>query len=178
VKVLDVDFAPKRPLPAWMWVGLTLIFAAIAAQQGWQAWKLRQRALTATDEAAALSAQIERAQQARREAQTRARVQPPYAKDAAAIAQMATFPLDRVLRVLESVRVQGVKLKALDISAAEGSVRVELEYTANDALMSYMDEINAGEAKPRWQMLQAQAGSGPGAASMATIASQWSEADR
>ncbi len=88
-------------------------------------------------------------------------VRPP----AAAIAKLAAFPIDRVLRV------PGVNLTALDIPAAEGSVRVELVYTANDALMSYMDKINAGEPKARWQLPQAKTALG-GVTSAASIASQ------
>lgn len=180
MKPLKVEFAPPRRLPGWAWIGLSAVFLTIAVQQGWEAWNLHQQVLVLRSEAAALSAQVEAARKAQREAEERARTPPPYAKDAAVIARMAAFPLDRVLRVLESVRIEGIRLTSVDISTEEGSVRAELRYASLDVLLRYVDELNAGEPAPRWRLQQAQASKqDPGAdnAGVATISSRWTGAD-
>lgn len=181
MRALNAEFAPPRRMPAWVWIGLSIACLVIAGHQGREAWQLHQQVASMRKEAVALSAQIEASRQAQREAEERARTPPPYAKDAAAIAKMAAFPLDRVLRVLETVRVEGVRLTSLDISTSEGTVRAELAYSNLDVLLRYVDDLNAGEAVPRWRLLQAQtAVQGPtsGPAGTATITSEWSAKDR
>jgi hypothetical protein len=64
-------------------------------------------------------------------------------------------------------------LTALDISTSEGSAKVELEFTDNDALIRYLEELNAGEPKSRWRLIQAQTNSTAAAMSTATIGSNW-----
>lgn len=178
MKPLAVDFAAPRRVSPWLWGGLAFAFVVLAADQAWQAWGLQQQLSAMEQQAATLSEQLRRAQQIKDEAEARARIEPPYARDAAAVARMAGFPLNRMLTALEHARVQGIKLTALDISAEEGAVRAELEYADNEALMRYLEELNVGEPTPRWRLMQAQNGSGVGATNSASIASTWNATDQ
>lgn len=177
MKALKVDFTPKRRLPAWTWALPSALFLALAVHQGWMGWTMHRQAAKAEAEATRLAAQLEQVLQARRGRADVVKPEPPYAKDAAAVASLAAFPLGTVLTSVESTRVEGVKVTALEISAAEKSVRADLEFTDQAALMRYLDQINAGEPKPRWTLIQAQA-TGPGGAGTAAIGSRWNDREQ
>jgi hypothetical protein len=70
------------------------------------------------------------------------------------------------------VRVPGVRVTALELSAAEASARLELEVTVPDALLRYVTELNAGEPVQRWTIVRSQAAA-QGAAATATLLGQW-----
>ncbi|HET9645624.1 MAG TPA: hypothetical protein VFP68_20215 [Burkholderiaceae bacterium] len=168
MKALKVNFAPRRRLPVWCWYLPGALVFGIAAQQGWQAWRLREQTELLRAESVRLSAQIDQARVAAQRP-----VSPPlYAKDAAEIARVASFPLNAVLTAVESARVQTVKMTSLEISAGEYAVRAGLEFGDYNALAEYLEAINAGEARARWHLVQAQLGSS-GAPNTATIASRW-----
>jgi hypothetical protein len=93
------------------------------------------------------------------------------------MAKIAGFPLNRVLASLEATRVQGVKLTTLRVSATDGDVEGELEFSDQEALTRYVEDINAGETKRRWWLMQAQMDSG-GGKGIASIASHWDASDR
>jgi len=173
MKALKVDFAIKRPIGAWPWVLLILALGSFAAYQGSRAGVQQPRVLALQEERASLTQQLDRASQARRDGVARSNVVPVYASDAAAVAKVAGFPVDRVLLSLESAQVQGVKVTGLEISASEGSARVELEFADHTALLAYLEAINAGEPKPRWVLLQAQVGAVAGVGSTGVIVSNW-----
>jgi hypothetical protein len=179
VKPLRVDFAPKRRLPRRPLFALAIAFSLLALQQGWEAMKLQRRLRDVEREVLDLSADIDRATRARLAAAEAKRSEPLYARDARAMAKIAGFPLNRVLASLEATRVQGVKLTTLRVSATDGDVEGELEFTDQESLMHYVDGINAGELKPRWRLMQAQmdsSGTGKGIASIAS--SHWEASDR
>lgn len=116
MRALKVEFAAKKAVPRWLWFGLTLVFGALAAHQGWQAWVLQERVQALRAEIEVLAAQqFGRTAQAQREAVARLPVERPYARDAAAVAKIAAFPLDRVFASLESAQVQGVKLTGMNL---------------------------------------------------------------
>src|SRR5436190_1310152 len=104
MRALKVEFAARRPLPWWLWAGTILILGALAVQQGRQAWRLQERLHGLRREGATLTQQLERSEQARREAASRLLIEPAYLRDAAQIAQIAGFPLDRLLASLESAQ--------------------------------------------------------------------------
>src|SRR2546425_1329554 len=120
MRTLKVEFAPKRQVPTSLWAALGIALGLLAVQQAWQAWTLQGQLRAAESEVATLSTQIDRAEQARRDAADQQRTEPLYARDAAAVAKLAGFPLARVLASLEQTRVPGVRLTALEIAAAEG----------------------------------------------------------
>lgn len=173
MKSFNVNFAPRRQLPAWLWIGLTLAMLGFAAEQAWQAWSLTQQLRAAEHEAMVLSSKLEQARIDRQAAVDKANIPPPYAKDAETIARMASFPLDQVLKSIESVRIEGVRVSALDVSTVEGAVKLDLEFNSNEALMRYLEELNAGEPQPRWRLLQAQTGSSASIGGTASLTSVW-----
>jgi len=173
MKALKADFARKRPIGAWPWVLLILVLGSVVAYQGWRAWAQQTRVLALQQERAGLTQQLDLASQARRDAVARSSVIPVYASDAAAVAKVAGFALDRVLLSLESAQVQGVKVSGLEISATEGTARAELEFADHTTLLAYLGAINAGEPKPRWILLQAQVASAAGIGNTGTIVSSW-----
>lgn len=173
MKPLNVNFAPRRQLPAWLWIGLTLALLGFAAYEAWQAWGLTQQLRAAEHEAMALASKLEQARINRQAAVDKANIPPPYAKDAELIARMASFPLDQVLKSIESVRIEGIRVSALDVSTVDGAVKLDLEFNSNEVLMRYLEELNAGEPQPRWRLLQAQAGSSTSIGGTASITSVW-----
>jgi hypothetical protein len=176
LKALDIEFVAKRPASPWLLGALTFAFCLMALWEGWQAWLLRPQVLAAESEMSKLTIQLDRALQAKRDAASAAAIEPAYARDAQAVAKLAAFPLARVLASLEGARVQGVRLSALDISAAENAASAELEFSDHDALMRYLEEINAGEERPRWRLAQAQTANTGSGMNTATIRSTWDAA--
>ncbi len=172
MKPLKVDFAPRRRAPASLWLSITLIALGVSAQQGWQAWQARERLQSAKAQVARLIEQQDQAQRARRAAESRPVVEPPYARDLAALSKAAAFPLAAVFASVEAARVPGVRVTALEASPAEGTVRAELEFSDLDALGRYVGELNAGEPKPRWTLQGAKTGAA-GAPGTASVASTW-----
>jgi hypothetical protein len=165
VKTLNVDFAPRRPVPAWLWGTVMAACLALAAQQGWTGWTLRRQALSAETQAAQLAAKLDAALQSWARALGTDKPEAAYSRDADAIVRLAAFPIADILASIESAQVQGVKVTALEVSAAERTARAELEYDDQEALMRYMDRINADQAKRKWLLAQARAGiAGPRAA--------------
>lgn len=179
MRALKVEFAARRPLPRWLWAVVTLAFGALALHQGWQAWALQERVAALRGEADALATKhAERSAQARREIEGRVRVEPAYARDAAVVARIAGFPLDRVLVSLESAQVLGVKLTSLEVSAVESTARAELEFADHAALLNYLEAINAGEPTPRWALARAQIAPVAGGSNVASIVSRWTASER
>ena len=66
-----------------------------------------------------------------------------------------------LLTALESMEVPGVTPIAIDISAAERQIRVELEFADFAMVLRFIDELNAGESAARWQFAQAQGAGRP-----------------
>lgn len=169
---LNIEFAPPRRISPWLWAVLIGLPAMVGAQQGLQAWQAQTRLRLAERDIAALTQQLAENDIARRDAMLGTE-RPAYEADAQEIAKMAAFPVDQVLTAVESARVQGVRLVGLDLSAVEGTARAELEFSTHEALMQYIEEINAGESAPRWTLNQIQSAQGAGAGSAATLTSRW-----
>ena len=172
MKALKVEFAPRPRVPLWLWFTGCALLLAIATEQGWRGWQAQQRLHSARGQRVQLSAELERAAQARRDAATQAAVEPPYARDLAAVSKVAAFPIDRVFASVESARVPGVRVTSLEVATAETSARVELEYGDLEALMRYLSELNAGEPRARWSLQSAKAGAA-GAPGNASVVSSW-----
>ncbi len=178
MKRLKVEFARPHETAWWLPAGLCAALLLAAARQGEEAWSTHKRAAVVEREAAALTVQLEAAMQAQRGAMESLARLPLYANDAAALAKMASFPVDRVFTALESTQVEGVKLTAIEITAHDGEVRVNLEFAEYAMLLRYLEEINAGEPTPRWALLQAQITQYATIPNSGVIVSRWTEAGR
>lgn len=174
MKALKIEFAPPRRVSPGLLYGLALALTVLAGQQGWEAWQLQQQNRVIEAEILSLTAQLEQAQ---REAQARVKPPPPYLADALAVARLAAFPVNCVFTALEATRVEGVRLTVLDIAADEGKVKVELEFSDHEALLRYLEQLNAGEAKQRWMLQQARSAQAPGGQGAASIYSAWTPGD-
>jgi hypothetical protein len=173
VKALKVNFVVRRPMGVWPWALVILMLSAFAALQGWRAWGDQARVRMLQREQVSLTQQLEAVVAVKRGAIERRNMLPAYAADAAAVAKLAAFPLDRVLSSLEAAQVQGVKVVSVETSASEATARVELEFTDHTALLNYLEVINAGEPTPRWVLLQAQINVVGGTENVGMIVSKW-----
>lgn len=81
---------------------------------------------------------------------------PPYVADARAALRQQEFPLNAVLTALETVAVVGVRVTSVDIQTGDGAVRVQVEFSDYEALLKYLNELNAGEPTERWSLVNAQ----------------------
>jgi len=158
MKPVHVNFVPPRRWPARWMNAVSVLLLLVAAHQGWQAWESYQQ-LKRTQ---ALIAQV-RAQAEQMALQQRERAAKNVESDAARrerelAARLAAFPLDQVFASVESAQVSGVVVTLLDIDAAEGTVRLEVEFVDLDALLKYVSALNAGEPTPRWRLWSTRAG--------------------
>lgn len=170
MRALKVEFAPRRKLPVAAWYAMAVVLAALAAQQGVEAWQLTQRQQALRAKVDQLRGESDRQEQLREEAKAKASMPLPYAQDAAAVAKLARFPIERLLATLESVQIVGVKVVSLNVEPAQGEVRMEVEYPDQGALLKYLAALNSTEG-PAWRLQQAQfAATQPGTA---TLVSQW-----
>lgn len=178
MKALDVDFAPPAP-PARALVALAAIvmLATVGVLGvGWQQKRLAEQIREAHVAKVAEAAATERQSVAERAARAK-KEQPPYAADALAALRLQQFPLNAVLTALETVAVVGVRVTSVDIVTADATVRVQVEFSDYEALMKYLEELNAGEPGERWMLANAQSNSNAiGARPSATLTSRWNQA--
>jgi hypothetical protein len=173
MRALTVEFAPaRRPVAALaIWGAVCALMAIGLGTAAWQSWTHRQavaaRAASDAQEAARLRAQLrERADRAAASA-----APPAYARDALAVAKTAAFPMQPVLRSLETVAVDGVLVTAIELNAARGGADVTLAFDDYKALLAYLELLNEGEPAPRWSLVRAEAS---GARRQAVIRATWS----
>ncbi len=168
MRPLRVNFASRRHVRPVFGYGLAVSLFAFAwfqgmagfeAQRGAEALEAQVREVHRAAEQRAASAQ----------ASTQPRPNPPYLRDALAVAQMADWDVGRVLTALEAVRVVGVRVLAIELVPGDKLARVDLELTEAGTLTQYLDELNAGlDAAQRWRLHRFQAPSGS-AAGLAVI---------
>lgn len=172
MKPLQINFAPKRVLPLWFWVGLNVIGVMLAIIEGRQTWLTYQALQAAKAQVALQAEQTAQRQEAERLASMAAHVTPPYAQDAIQTAHMAAMPIDQVLVGLEKTRVLGIQVTNLDLSTVDGSVRIDVQFQDQSTLLKYIEELNLGEDTPRWRLLEAKQGATPDQNS-AVLVSKW-----
>ncbi|WP_157281185.1 hypothetical protein [Pelomonas sp. Root1237] len=169
---LQVEFAPpRRPVAALVALGVASAVITVACGIGaFQAWERRQGLMAQLDREtleanrlkAALNAQAQHAAAEAKDA--------PFAQDARAIVQLAAFPIQRALRALEAVAVDGIRLNAIDANAVRGTVDVQLEFDDYKSLIAYLERLNDGEPTQRWSLVTAEAS---GQRKQAAIRSNW-----
>lgn len=153
---LNINFAPKRQLPTWVWHSAAALLFAVALQQTGFAWKLKEQTASIDAQVASLRNKRKMTEQQRREAEAKAQQIAPYARDAAELVRVASYPIEAVLGSLEALQISGIKLTALDISPRERAARAEVEFNDTSALLHYMEALNDGTALGRWSLMQVQ----------------------
>ena len=86
------------------------------------------------------------------------RIEPVAAPEPGTPDEMRTAPgagWPAMLTALETVDIDGVDLKAVEIVTAERSIRVDAAFPDLATLLRFIDELNAGEPMPRWAVVQA-----------------------
>lgn len=171
---IDADFVRRTP-PGRAWWGVVLL--VLAAALGLAAW-----GWTVHEQAAGVRTQVQdwhaRAEALVHQASLRNAgppLPPPaYAADAHAALRLQRVPIDAALASLESVGTVGVLPVSVDISSADATVRVQVEFSTYEALLKYLEDLNAGEPNERWILATAQ-GTAQGASGrpIALIVSRW-----
>ena len=150
---MNIDFVePKLPSRrAWILASLPMALAAVL-------WCV----------SIALNARVEamRAQLVASELAARTQAAPPalprpvpaYQADAAIAVKRAALPEAEALSELEHVEVAGIQLKSIDVNPAQNTVVVELDAASDGALGDYLDQLNAGQEPPKWNILKLAAG--------------------
>lgn len=173
MRPLMVDFAPaRRPIAALAVWGAVCAVATVGLGVGtWQAWERRTDLAARSAADVAEIARLRESLRVRADRATAAAVPPVYARDALAVARAAAFPLQPVLRSLETVAVEGIRVSAIELNATRGAADVTLEFDDYKALLNYLELLNEGEAAPRWTLVRAEAAA---ARRQAVIRSVWS----
>lgn len=169
MRPLDVDYLPKSQAWAKWSYALSAVLLSIAAQQAWLSFQTYKKLKVLEAEVAQRTAERVAAAAADRIRSQTPVAEPPYAKDAAAIARIASFDTAGIFAAIESTQVQGIRVTQLEISPADSMARIELEILEPKALMEYIQVINTGlDTGPRWQLVRTRAGlgAGPGSAEL------------
>jgi hypothetical protein len=154
LRAVQINFAPTRHLSAWAWYFASVVFLALAAQQGLATWRACRQARGIEARVALLRANANHAEARIREVQATLQHTPSYAKDAAELARCAAFPLESVLTKVESAQVGAIKVVSLDLAPSEAIVYAAVEFGSPLALSHYLAAINDGETTRRWRLLE------------------------
>lgn len=180
MKALAVDLRSPYRAPLWAWALIGILFA-IAVTVGSFAY----RKFLEVDLRKAELADLHRQWNQPLPAPTTVIQKMPYDSSAREMLALATSDWPSMLTAIESVGVVGVTPTALEIIPGERWIRVEVEFADYARLLEYIDSLNAGDPRPRWGLVQAQANSqsgkpavlgsatGAGATSTATLRGTW-----
>lgn len=150
MKRSPIDFHVEPFRPARRWLAIALILAATAAT-GWHGWRLRQETLRLKEQRIAAIAEAQRAV-----VEVAPPVAWPFASSAREMLALKTAGWPAALTTMESVAVPGVQLLQADLNAVDRSVRLELEAARYADVLSYVDQLNAGEPAGRWRLVSVQ----------------------
>lgn len=152
MRPLPVDLRSRRSPPRWAWAVLALLMAAAVGFALVGVNDIRElHALQAERERLVLLATKPLPLPA-----PKAQLVMAYDASARAAVAQAMTSWTPLLTSLETIQMVGVTPVSIDVAATERQVRVELEFADFASLLRYVDELNAGESTPRWQLVQAQ----------------------
>lgn len=97
----------------------------------------------------------------------------PYEADAGRAAIASAFQTSQALTALEHVVMAGVTPVSVELETESGLGRVEVEFADQQVLLKYLEELNAGEADPRWQLLRATARGASQGMGLAVLEARW-----
>jgi hypothetical protein len=166
---------PRRPgRLAW---GATLTFLVVALTlSGWTWHRERQRR----------AAQVEAVEQARQReaarlaAESAPVVPQPYEASARDMLTERDWPWPAALVAIESVAMEGVTVAAIEMSASDKLVHLEVTFADHAKLLTYLESLNAGlDASTsgwRWAIQRTQVGGAVGAGGaigQAALVARW-----
>ncbi len=164
MKALTVDFRSKR-IPsrsAWLLVGVMAVFALLLVL--WDVAQQHRLSEQRTELARLVSGRVAIPPPTRS-----GKSPPPYEASAREFLALAETDWPSVLTALESATTIGVTPVSIDITPGDRSIRVDVEFLEYEALLAYIEALNAGEPSPRWALVQAQATNDPKTPSLATM---------
>jgi hypothetical protein len=177
MKAVRAHFETRRTPPLWAWAAAAALLVASIALGGWT-WH-RQTRWQAAQAYAAEQAQQREA--ARRAAQSVPVQAPPYDASAREMLAEREWPWPAALVAIESVAMEGVTATAIDMSAGDKLVRLEVAFTDHAKLLAYLEKLNAGLDDStaggwRWAIQKTQAGGAAaagGAIGQAVLVGRW-----
>lgn len=173
MRALVIEFQEKRIFPPWMWTVLLSIFGAIAVIQSVHAFRLWEALSTARHKQQTLVTEYERLQQTIQKNQVTRPLEPSYFKDAESIQRWAEFPLNNVLTAIESIETPDLTVTSLEVSATDRTARVELAVKDSNVVTEVIQQLNQGEPKPRWLLINGANLSASGPDGKVSLISNW-----
>lgn len=173
MRPINVEFAQNPPLPKWVWNLALFIVSLVVLAEGlyaWHAWRLYR---TAQNQEQTILAQLSQRQRAWQMNIQPIQPAPAYLDDAKNILKIENFPLNSVFTAIEALNMPDIKVIGIEVSPAEGTARVELEVSNNDAMLKALDQINQGEPQPRWLLTDGHADVPNNNKGHATLESKW-----
>jgi hypothetical protein len=170
MKPIEIDFAPPPAWRRWLPWGFALLALGASAGFGWrtvETWQAVQVLKARNDE---FRARIDARRLAQAAAAASAATPPPWAEDARRLAGIAAFDLEGVLLNVEAAQVEGVRLRTMDVSPSEASARLEIDAPSTEAVLAYVQALNAGLPTAVWHLERLQ--SDP-SVQTATVGGRW-----
>jgi hypothetical protein len=172
MRPLRAEFAPRFQVGTRAWAAIALMALAAAAGLLWDVLEHRGKYREMVDAANRLAAQLQAQSTGSQLQGPQPDPAPAYAADALAAASVAAFDVAGALSRLESVRLPGVLVVAVEVSATERQVRVDLELRDPALSLRYLEALNRDTERPRWQLVRSEAAPGS-ATSQATVQGRW-----
>jgi hypothetical protein len=168
MKAIRAHFETWRAPPRWAWTLAAAWLSASIALGGWT-WHRQRQWQAAQAQAAEQALQREAARTA---AQSLPVQPPPYDASAREMLAEREWPWPAALVAIESVAMEGVTATAIEMSAGDRLVHLEVAFADHGKLLTYLEALNAGldgstAGGWRWAIQKTQAG-GAAAAGAAT----------
>ena len=172
MRPLKVDFAPpRRPVLALAaWAVVCAAATVVLGLGAWRAWDARSLSVAREAANASEIARLRDVLQVRAARLAVSATAPAYQRDAVTVARMAAFPTQQVLKSLETVAIDGVRVMAIELNASQATADVTLEFDDYRSLLAYLEALNEGETTSRWSLVRAESS---GARRQAVIRSIW-----
>jgi len=153
---LSVDFAQASRWPQRLVTFAAILLFPLAIWNAGTAWKLH-------DSNTALEAEQSQLRSVSAEpAPPPSSPEPAYLRDALAVQTAAGFDTAGVLRAVESVKLAGVRVTSIEISAIDQRASIEIEVSESGAVLQYLEQLNAGYTAelPPWKIRKTTGPSG------------------
>jgi hypothetical protein len=134
------DFARRRAVD-WRWWWLFVATLALAGWLAWEATVIYRRAELIRGELASIDAASKSASAPQ---PTPVAALAPYDASAREVLAQHATPWPQLLRALEAVQTDGLRVVSVDYVASESQARVEAAFVQQAAVLEYVASLNAG----------------------------------